>query len=240
MPTCVRIFHFRPQLVPTLMTLVMLATVLSLGFWQLHRLEWKETLMRTLATEVATAPQPMADPFTLPPSGYRHVWLEGEYLHEAEMPMAGRYYQNTMGYHLLTPFRLTDGRVFLVNRGWVGVLERKPQSRPDTQPAGIQRFAAMAHRVEKKRLFAPDNDPQENIWFWYDMPAMRQFTGQNMPDLVLDVIEGDGAPVSPKPARKHVELRNDHLMYAITWFSFALALLVIYVVYHQPYRKDKA
>lgn len=231
--------RFRPQFVPTVMTVVMLAGVLGLGFWQLQRLSWKEDLMASINVEVQQKPVTPPQPLTLPESGYRHLLLEGEFLHEKEMPMGGRYYRNTMGYHLLTPFRLTDGRVVLVNRGWVGVLERKADTRPETLITGIQRFAGMAHRPEPKRLFSAENDPKENIWFWYDLAGMRRYTGLNFPDVVIDALESEGMPASPRPAAKHIELRNDHLMYALTWFSFALALLVIYVVYHQPYRDDR-
>jgi surfeit locus 1 family protein len=79
----------------------------------------------------------------------------------------------------------------------------------------------------------PDNEPGNNRWFWVDIPAMAEAAGlpAAMP-LVLQAAPGQHAGDYPVGGRTRVDIPNNHLQYAITWFGLAAALLGIYVLYH--------
>jgi surfeit locus 1 family protein len=78
----------------------------------------------------------------------------------------------------------------------------------------------------------PDNDPQRNVWFSYDLPAMAAALG--VPALApfyleaaLDPSRAEGAPLG---GQTRFQLPDNHLGYAFTWYALAIALAVIFVL----------
>src|ERR1051326_8167134 len=116
---------FRPTFWPTVFTVPAVLLMLGLGVWQIGRLQWKEGLIaeRTERTTAPAIPLP-EDGANLANAEYRHVSLTGEFLHDKEMFLGARSLNGNPGYHLVTPFRLPNNRVVLVDRGWIP-LDRK-------------------------------------------------------------------------------------------------------------------
>jgi surfeit locus 1 family protein len=86
---------------------------------------------------------------------------------------------------------------------------------------------------EKPGWFIPDNRPDRNDWFWIDLPAMAAADGiANAAPFYIDADPTPNPGGWPKGGVTPLALPNDHLQYALTWFSLAAALVVIYVVYH--------
>ncbi|MDH3594519.1 MAG: SURF1 family protein [Rhodospirillales bacterium] len=233
-----RRWRFRPAFWPTLFTLPMLATLIGLGTWQLQRLEWKQARIAERETRsIAPAidlPREIADPQALE---FRRVALTGRFLHAREMYLNGRTYKGQVGVHVVTPFVLSDGRGLLVDRGWVPMARKDPASRPDGQVAGIVTLEALLRSGgwTGSRTFRPDNRPEENLWFWVDPVAMAAWAGLEDPVTALYAAAGaaenpGGLPVG---GQTRVTLRNDHLQYALTWYALAVALAVIYGLYHR-------
>jgi surfeit locus 1 family protein len=230
--------RLRPAFWPTLVTLSMLAVLIGLGTWQLHRLDWKQgEIAERQARSTAPAidlPREIADPRALE---FRRVALTGRFLHAREMYLASRTYKGRVGVHVVTPFVLADGRGLLVDRGWVPMARKNPASRAQGQVAGIVTLEALLRRGgwTGNRFFRPDNRPGENLWFWVDPAAMAARTGLKAPVTALYAAAAatetpGGLPVG---GQTRIALRNDHLQYALTWYALAVALAVIYVVYHR-------
>lgn len=225
---------FKPEFWPTVMTLVMFVTIVGLGVWQLYRLEWKEGLMEQIHSQMAQPPVPLEEALKdMEANQYRRVLLTGTFLHDKELHMAAKYYRNILGYHLLTPFRLKDGAIVLVNRGWVPKERRDPETRPETIIKGRQTVEGVVHASRGKGLFTPDNDAPGNMWFWYDFDAMSAAAGEKLQPVVVDALRMDAGNRIPIGAEGTIELRNDHFAYAVTWFLLAAGLVVVYVVYHR-------
>ena len=84
-------------------------------------------------------------------------------------------------------------------------------------------------------LMQPDNDPATNMWFWYDIPAMATQAGEGAGEALPVVIEAGDAPNPggfPIGGQTNVNIANNHLQYAFTWYSLAITLIVIYFVFH--------
>ena len=109
---------FRPRLWPTIATLAGIAVLLSLGTWQLQRLEWKRGLIEHAERQLAAPATPL--PATgLEDFDFRRVSLTGTYLHNAAFAFGFTAEGGAPGSRLITPFRLEDGRVLLIDRGWL-------------------------------------------------------------------------------------------------------------------------
>lgn len=233
---------FRPTFWPTVITVPALFVLLGLGAWQVERLYWKEGVIAE--RKERTTAEPVALPAAgapLPPAAfvdldYRRATATGEFLHEHEMYLAARTMAGAVGYQVVTPLRLGDGSFVLVNRGWVPNERKDPASRAEGQVNGVVTVDGAMRAPGTQHWLQPDNEPAKNLWFWSDISAMAQHAGVAPAQLVPVYLEAGAAPNPgglPIGGQTKVELPNDHLQYAITWFALAIGLAVIYVLYHR-------
>ncbi|MCG8625982.1 MAG: SURF1 family protein [Proteobacteria bacterium] len=228
---------FRPAPIPTFCTLCCLAILIALGTWQLQRLEWKSALIIEFEARAHTTAIPLSTvAHSQPPPRFQRVTAHGTWLHDKETQLTGRVFDGNAGYHIITPFRLTDGRpdgnIVLVNRGWVPERFRTPQSRPHTLTQS-ETIEAIIRLPQTKPWLVPDNMPHANDWFTLtiaDISRHHQLGNQVITGFTLDAVRaGRGIPIG---SAAHANLRNNHLQYALTWYGLALVLGGIYFVWH--------
>jgi surfeit locus 1 family protein len=227
---------FHPRLVPTLFTIPALIILVGLGSWQVQRLHWKEGLIAQRDRMVAAPP--IAPPQTLEAeqNQFRHVADDGVLLNDKEIFLAAASEGGGSGYQVLTPLQEPDGRIIFVNRGFIPLELKDPAKRAAGEPSGPVHIAGLLRvpPAEKPTFFLPNNRPDLDLWFWVDLPAMTKAAGVG--DAAPFYIDADKTPNPggwPQGGVTNLELPNDHLQYAITWFSLAIALVVIYVLYHR-------
>jgi surfeit locus 1 family protein len=228
----------RPLFWPTLISLPILIFTLGLGVWQMERREWKRDILERIAVNQAAAPMPLdelvkGDPLR---REYGRVTLSGSFLHDKEFHLAARSLKNDVGIQVVTPVRTDDGKIVLFDRGWVPSTKKEPAKRAEGQVAGTVDLTGIVRRSQVQRQFAPDNVPDKNVWFHVDVPLMRKMAG-GAPDPVLDTffLEADARPNPggvPIGGQTRLDIPNDHLQYALTWFGIALAMAGVYLAYH--------
>jgi surfeit locus 1 family protein len=228
----------RPLLWPTIMMLPIFLFSLSLGFWQMERRAWKRDILDRIETNQAAAPLTLdellkGDPLRFE---YGRVRISGSFLHDKEFYLAARSLKDKVGMQVVTPLRSDNGTIVLFDRGWIPSEKKEPEKRAEGQLPGKVELTGIVRRSQIKRQFAPDNDPARNFWFHVDVPVMRQMAG-GQPDPVLDsfFLEADAAANPggvPIGGQTRLDIPNDHLMYAITWFLIALAGAGVYLAYH--------
>jgi surfeit locus 1 family protein len=231
-------FRLRPLLWPTLVSLPILVLCLGLGIWQMERREWKRDILDRIAANQSAVPIALdallkADPFR---REYGKVSVSGRFLHDKEFHLAARSRGNEVGIQIVTPLRTDGGQIVLFDRGWVPSEKKDPKTRAEGQVAGDVKLVGVVRRSQVQRQFAPDNVPDKNVWFHVDVPLMRKLAGA-APDPLLDTffLEADSAPNPgglPMGGQTQLDIPNDHLQYAITWFLLALALAGVYLSYH--------
>ena len=220
----------RPQLFPILFIIAATFLLGGLGMWQVERLKWKNGILEQM--KVAQAEPSLTQlPKEYDGLSYRHVMLKGRFLHDKQFYGVAQPRLGRPGVNVLTPFKLEkDSRVVLVARGWA------PRGQ-ETKPAGVQPVEGIIRPLREKRYFAPENQPDKNLWFFEDVAAMGQHAGV---ELLPFAIEQTG----PIPAASKAEtfpilgtgkliFRNDHLTYAITWFSLAITGIIMFILYHR-------
>ena len=230
-------FGFQPRLVPTLFTVPSLVLLIGLGVWQVQRLHWKEGLIAQRDAAVAAAP--VVPPQTVAEARgleFHHVVAEGTFENDKELFLAATSDEGESGYQVITPLVMTDGRTMFVNRGFIPLEFKDRTKRAAGELSGTVRVVGLLRvpPAKKPSFFLPDNRPDLNLWFWVDLPAMARQDG--IADPTPFYIDADKTPNPggwPKGGVTRLELPNNHLQYAITWFSLAVALAVIYVLYHR-------
>lgn len=219
--------------VPTFMTLVALAILLGLGVWQLQRLQWKSGLIAAIETNLAQPVSPL-------PSGaidveawrYRKAGITGRFHHDKEIHLYSASAQGKPGYQIITPVERPDGSFVMFNRGWVPLENRAPQTRQAGQIEGLLTLTGIVRKPWTQNIFVAENEPQANIWFYGDLDGMAKFLGiVHYAPLFLEADETPNPGGLPIGGQSRVKISNDHLSYALTWFSLAIALLLVYGFY---------
>ncbi|WP_417606183.1 SURF1 family protein [Primorskyibacter flagellatus] len=208
------------------------AILLSLGVWQIQRLEWKRGVLSRIETTIAGDPIPL--PVTPDPEAqkYRPVDLRGS-IGAGELHVLVSVKRVGAGYRIIAPFTTDEGRTILVDRGFVPVEDKN-----QTHRSGETHIIGNLHWPDDRNSSTPDNDVPGNIWFARDIDAMAQQLDTE-PFLVIARSETPEAPgVTPLPVDIS-GIPNDHLQYAITWFSLAAIWLIMTAAYVLRLRKGK-
>ena len=251
------------EIIPTLVTLVGVAMMFTLGVWQLQRLEWKQQLVKQveeIKDKSVLEALPAAD--VLDSFEYYKVKLSGAF-HNKYAFMLPRQYGGKQGYGLVALFELPPDvytsyrRFILVDRGWIPN-ELKPRyeefAKLEVLPSWVT-MEGVLRKPQGRGTFTPDNSPEKNLWFSGDMAALeKQFEVKLEPMVIHQTAQEGELPALPTTpgtvlseeqlktdmAKKYpvfhdgkVNLRNDHLGYAITWFSVGMAGIIIFLLYHR-------
>lgn len=227
--------QFRPLLWPTLFALPALLVLLWLGTWQVQRLEWKNQLIEDFESRATAAPIDLPSGDVGPEMEFRRLALTGSFDHTQEVFMTGRTYEGNAGFHIVTPFTLRDGRIVLVNRGWVSETYRDPEKRPFTLVEGEVTLDAILRFPGKKGYFVPENEAENGFWFTLvpaQIVAHLGLSSQAVTSVYAATIRTGDVVKLPIAARTKLNLRNSHLSYAVTWYGIALALIGVYLAFH--------
>jgi surfeit locus 1 family protein len=231
---------------PAVFTIAAFAVLLALGFWQLHRLAWKDALIAAIAARADAAPVPM------PPQAqwakldssdydYRHVETAGHFEHDKEALVfraSGPHGQGP-GYLVLTPLRLDDGAYVIVNRGYVPLDRKDPESRAPGQVDGEVRLRGLMRPPEPRNLFTPADDPGKGIYFSRDPSLIAAHFGlAPAAPFSIDADRNEVPGGWPRGGTTVRDLANNHLAYAITWFGIAAALIGVFIAWVIRGRRD--
>ena len=216
----------KPRIWPILLaSTIGIMILLSLGIWQVQRLTWKEGLIAELDNRLKAEPISLQQAMEKKAAGqdleYVKVKLTGQI--DGKVLRKVSSINGEPGWEILSPFKTDDGQLVLID---LGAIAENQTFNPDTT---VKSFNAII-RVHNKGagFFDADNDPVQNIWYWWDLPEM----------MATAFTKSDGVPASfilqklpsandhniPLSEAPKVELTNNHLGYAITWFGLAAAL----------------
>ncbi len=224
--------------------------LIGLGSWQVERLRWKEALLATIDQRVRS------EPVTVPQLAklfaetgdvdYWPVSATGVFDHAKEQHFFATH-EGATGYFVYTPLVQARGETVLVNRGFVPFDLKDPARRSEGQVKGEVTITGLARNplAEKPSFIVPDNDPAKNIYYWKDLSLMARQIGLSRGDaLVAFFIDADATPNPgglPKGGVTIIDLPNNHLQYAATWYGLAATLAgvlgVLLVRFYQNKRK---
>jgi len=226
---------------PTVLSAIALVALIGLGAWQMQRLAWKNNLIAQIESRVVAAPMPFTEALERARKGedleYTRVAVSGQFMPGIERHLwvassAGP------GWHIYAPMATQGGAgpVLIVNRGFVPDARRAASSRPEPALAGEVALVGLLRKPEVSATFTPDNDVARNIWHWRDLAGMARSMLPEAKTRValffLDAEKGSPAgPLGPQGGVTRLEIANNHLQYAMTWFGIAATLIGVYVAF---------
>lgn len=209
---------------------IVFALLIGLGSWQVQRLAWKEGLISTIEERISADPIPLETVLRMLDADeeieYRPVEFAGRFAHAHEQYFLATH-QGVSGWYVYTPLETEAGDWLFVNRGFVPYDRRDPSSRREGQVEGPVSITGLARTAPdaKPSMVVPDNDPAGRTYYWKDLEAMRRTAGlERVLPLFVDADHSPNPGGLPIGGVTLIDLPNNHLQYAVTWFGLALAL----------------
>lgn len=245
--SAIRSGAWRSLIAPGLASLVALSILIGLGIWQVERKAWKEDLIARIVSESRAEPvaPPAATAWDPARDEFHHVRMKGHFLNDKETLVHGLAPGETpgralQGYYVITPFIRDDGATVLVNRGFVPTELKAQGDRASGLIEGETTVTGILRASEPRTMFVPAPDPVRGEWFNRDVPGIAAARG--LGEVAPYLVEADavaGQTTWPRGGQLRVDLPNNHLQYAFTWFGIAACLVGVFSVYawrrlHEP------
>lgn len=226
-------FGHQFELLPLLFVIFTAILLILLGNWQLRRLNEKQDFIKSIERNIANPPIALEDFASTPPL-YSKILISGYFIPKKDIFLYGRRSASPEkdGYYLISAFAANDGNIYMVSRGWLSqsVKNNINKFTPSQKQISLE---AITLPGEKKNFFVPENDKKNNIWFTLDLLMATKVIDTTVTNFYLMQINAQNLPSGIKPLRTtHLnKVRNDHLEYAITWYSLAACLVLMFIIY---------
>lgn len=225
---------FRPAPALTIFVAIAFAILLSLGSWQLHRLQWKTDLVELVEGRVNAPPVALAEALAAvendDPAEYLPVVLRGEFLPETTVKLFA-IYDATPGAFVFDAFRTREGDIIYVNRGFApqaigdGTIALPPEG--ESTVSGLFRNAEIL--APPASWFRRINPDENGYWYVRTPGRFGEVMGlQNTRPFYIDQFARKNVEW-PKGGTTRLDFRNKHLEYALTWFGLAATLIAVWI-----------
>ena len=196
---------------------------IGLGTWQIIRLNWKNNLILEIENSLKNPPVELAQSNK---ENFLKIKTSGTIDFDKQIYLYNLNESGTPGFEVINPIVIEDEN-YLINRGWI------PFEKKGTQEINVfdqKNIIGTLKLQGRKNIFKPDNDLDENYWFSLNREDILKFTGKNFSKYIIYL---DGNYQFPKPKKITANISNNHQKYAITWFSLALSILLLYLYFRK-------
>jgi len=198
-------------------------TLFSLGFWQIYRLNWKLELIEQIENSLKNDPVELSN---IEKKNYLRIKTSGEIDFDKQIYLYNLNDNGKPGFEVINPIKIGDEN-YLMNRGWIP-FEKK--NLPEINLVDQNKIVGTLMLQTKPSTFKPENDIEKNYWFTLNRDDIFKFTGRNFSEYVIYL---NSEYKIPKPRVITAKISNNHKKYAITWFSMAISILLIYLYFRK-------
>ena len=198
----------------------------ALGTWQLYRLQWKMELISEITFGLNSTPITYSNSIK---KNYQRIVSKGSFNFEDQIYLYSLNDKGQPGFDVITPFKTINNEIVLVNRGWIPKgLKKNPKINSLENNIKI---IGLLRKIYKANMFKPENDLENNIWFSVNLNDLEKLTGNKFSNFI--VFLEDPNMKAPLPKKITVDVPNNHLKYAITWYSIAISILLYYLYFRK-------
>ena len=196
---------------------------IALGSWQIVRLDWKNNLILEIENSLKNPPVELTDSNE---ENYLKIKTSGLINLEKQIYLYSLNEMGTPGFEVLNPILINDID-YLINRGWIPFEKKNSEEINEFDESNITGTLKLQGR---KNIFKPDNDIEENYWFSLNREDILKFTGKEFSKYIIYL---DGNYQVPKPKKITANISNNHKKYALTWFSLAISIFLLYLYFRK-------
>ena len=197
--------------------------MLSLGFWQLYRLSWKLDLINQIENSLKIDPVELQN---VEKKNYLRIKTSGQIDFEKQIYLYNLNETGKPGFEVINPIKVGN-EDYLINRGWIS-FDKK--NKPEINVVDQKNIIGTLMLQSKSSSFKPKNEVDKNYWFTLDREDILKFTGKNFSKYIIYL---NGNYENPRPRVITAKISNNHKKYAITWFSMAISILLIYLYFRK-------
>ena len=195
----------------------------ALGSWQIIRLNWKNNLIFEIENSLKNPPVELTNSNT---ENYLKIKTSGSIDLEKQIYLYSLNDAGTPGFEVINPISINEIN-YLINRGWI------PFEKKNSKEINVfdeKDIIGTLKLQGRKNIFKPDNDIKENYWFSLNREDILKFTGKEFSKYIIYL---DGNYQVPKPKKITANISNNHQKYALTWFSLAISILLLYLYFRK-------
>ncbi|MDC3400809.1 SURF1 family protein [Candidatus Pelagibacter ubique] len=196
-----------------------ISVFLALGSWQIIRLNWKLELINQIETSLKDIPVNLSNSKH---KNYLRIKTRGSIDFEKQIYLYNLNEKGKPGFEVINPLKVGNNN-YLLNRGWIPFNKKEDETINVIDENYIN---GVLRKQIKPNMFKPENDLSENYWFTLNRDDIFKFTGKNFSPYVIYI---SGNNEFPKPKSITANISNNHKKYALTWFSLAISILLIYL-----------
>ena len=196
---------------------------ISLGSWQIIRLNWKNNLISEIENSLTNPPVELIQSNK---ENYLKIKTSGSIDFDKQIYLYNLNESETQGFKVINPIFIGKEN-YIINRSWI------PFEKKNSQEINFfdeNNIVGTLKLQGKKNIFKPDNDIEENYWFSLNREDISKFTGKKFSKYIIYL---DGNYQFPKPKKITTNISNNHKKYAITWFSLAISILLLYLYFRK-------
>ena len=196
-----------------------------MGTWQLYRLDWKQDLISTIDQGLTSKPIQYSNKINI---NYQRVILDGKYDLKNQIYLYSLNSKGQPGFDVITPFQTLGGDNILINRGWI---DKEMKNKAEINLIKNNKVQGFLRKIVKKNIFKPENNIEKNVWFSINLKQIKEITGKNFDNYV--VFLEDESITLPNPKKISIDVPNNHLKYAITWYSISISILFYFLYFRR-------
>ena len=196
---------------------------IALGSWQIIRLNWKNNLIFEIENSLKNQPVELRSSTE---ENYLKIKTSGVIDFERQIYLYSLNDTGTPGFEVINPILINDIN-YLINRGWI------PFEKKNSQEINVfdeNDIIGTLKLQGRKNIFKPDNDLEKNYWFSLNREDVLEFTGKEFSKYIIYL---NGNYQVPRPKKITANISNNHQKYALTWFSLAISILLLYLYFRK-------
>lgn len=228
-------FIFKPALIPSIITALLVYMMISLGLWQLNRAEYKASLQSLIETRSQQSPVDINKINTAAEKTgwlYQPVTAKGQYDNQHNLLLDNQVHNMQAGYHVYTPFKLTADTAILVNRGWVKQTMSRQQLPLIPDIEGTIQLTGYLNSEPYTGISLgtahQDYSGLPAIVQSIDLNALQNKINYQLLPMILVINQAQQSTFILQPVKINMNSEK-HQAYAFQWFALCVALLVIYI-----------
>ncbi len=189
----------------------------------MYRLSWKLDLINQIENSLKIDPVALKN---VEKKNYLRIKTSGQIDFEKQIYLYNLNETGKPGFEVINPIKIGN-EDYLINRGWISFDQK---NKPEINVVDQKNIIGTLMLQSKSSSFKPKNEVDKNYWFTLDREDILKFTGKNFSKYIIYL---NGNYENPRPRVITAKISNNHKKYAITWFSMAISILLIYLYFRK-------
>ncbi len=196
---------------------------IGLGSWQLVRLNWKLDLISKIEQSLKKDPVNINQ---VDRKNFVRIIASGKIDYDKQIYLYNLNDEGKPGFEVINPI-IVENENYLINRGWIPF---EMKDKDELYSFEQSNFIGTLRLQPRANIFKPENDINNNYWFTLNREDIFKYTGKEFSEYLIYL--GGNYDV-PKPKKITANISNNHKKYALTWFSLAISIFLIYLYFRK-------